>query len=288
MAKATKKATQADDDSFVIPVSKISVPENTRDPGWEKNIGELQASIKEVGLICPILVAPLAKSVNGVDYELVYGSRRLQACQNLKHTTIKVLIGPKKMSQKDKFVAKLIENKDREDLSAMEDARAYERALKEFKCTAKELAKKLGVSDGHISQRLALLKMPNKVRMAIETGRISATHAREINRVKDPEQQERLVEKAAEMPGPLFKTYVEENVLQNKTTAKTKSSKSSGAPATPAAQRSKKEAVQALGKLDKATRKAVDAGEREKAAHLKGVIKGISWAVKLKNARLPV
>ena len=284
---AKTKVSQADDDSFVIPISKILIPENTRDPGWEKNIGELQASIKEVGLICPIMVAPLAAPVDGLDYELVYGQRRLEACRNLKHTTIKALIGPKKMSQKDKFVAKLIENKDREDLSAMEDARAYKRALEEFGCTAKELAKKLGVSDGNISQRLALLKMPDAVKMAVETGKISATHAREINRVKDSEQQEKLVEKAASMPGPLFKTYVEENVLKNKKAKRSKTAKNE-VPAPATGTRSKKEATTMMGQLDKATKKAVDAGERERAAHLKGIIKGISWAMKLGKAKMPV
>lgn len=286
MATATKKKSEGQ--ATMLPISKIYVPENTRETGWEKKITELAASIKANGLVCPIMVTPMGADENGHEFELVYGSRRLAACQKLKHTTIKSFVGSSKLTNKDKFIMKLVENKDREDLTPLEEAKAYRRAIDEHNLTAKQLAKTIGKTDGHVSQRLALLKMPEKVQEAVADGTISSTHAREINRIKDPKEQEKLVEKAAKVPGPQFKEMIDEKLSSgkksNKKTATTKTEKAATSSGGDLKVR-RKEVKVILGKMDKALKAEAD---KYKKAHLKGFMLGAAWATKISGAKLPV
>lgn len=285
MATAKKKN---EGQATMLPISKIFIPENTRETGWEKKIAELAASIKANGLVCPIMVAAMGKDENGHEFELIYGSRRLAACKKLKHTTIKAFVGPSKLTNKDKFIMKLVENKDREDLTPLEEAKAYRRAIDEHSLTAKQLAKTIGKTDGHVSQRLALLKMPEKVQEAIADGTISSTHAREINRIKDPKEQEKLVDKAAKIPAPQFKEMVDERLAPGKKSSKksttTKAAKTSANNVADLKER-RKEVKVILGKMDKALKAEAD---KYKKAHLKGFMLGAAWAAKISGAKLPV
>jgi len=282
-AKSQKGSTGADTN---FPISKILVKKNIRENGWDTRVDELSASIKQVGLISPILLVPLSKPVSGKTHELVYGFRRLAAHKKLKFSTIKVVFAPKDMTQRQKDITRLVENTDREDLSATEEAAAYKGMMESHKLNAKQIAQLVGKTDGHISQRLALLRLPSPVLSAIDSGEITSTHARQLHRLKDPKEQEKLIDKASSMTAKAFEEYVE-----NKLHPKPKEAKASSANKGGGEQEQQPHSVvmQKLKKLDLAKAKAIEAVDKEKTAHLQGIIRGVSWALKLhKNAKLPV
>jgi ParB family chromosome partitioning protein len=271
-------------DNTNFPISKILVKDNIRDKGWDKCVSELADSIKQVGLISPVLIMPLSKPVGGKTHELVYGFRRFAAHKKLKFSTIKVTFAPKDMTQKQKDTARLVENTEREDLSPLEEARAYKAMMETHKLSAKQVAKTVSKTDGHISQRLALLRMPKKVITAVESGALTATHARQLHRLKDPKEQEKLITKAAGMTAQAFEAFVEQKLHPEKKEKKGKKAKD-----TPTDKhQSRKKVMQALKKLDIAKAKAKNAGNKEKTAHLNGVIRGLSWTLKVKGAKLPI
>lgn len=285
---ATKKKGSASANPN-FPISKILVRKNIRDEGSDKKTDELAASIKSVGLVSPVLLAPLSKPVDGKTHELVYGFRRLEAHKKLKYSTIKATFAPADMTRKQKDASRLIENTDREDLTPIEEARAYKAMMDTHKMTAKQVAQLVGKTDGHISQRLSLLRMPDKVREAVESGHISPTHARQLNRVKDPAKQEKLVDKAAAMTAQAFEEHLDSKLNPEKTPRKKKGDKADTGGKEPAKHQSRKTALAALKKLDTAKAKAADEANKEKVAHLNGVIRGVTWALKLtKNAKLPL
>lgn len=271
-------------DNTNFPISKILVKDNIRDKGWDKRVTELAESIKQVGLISPILLMLLPKPVKGKTHELVYGFRRLAAHKKLKFSTIKATFAPKGMTQKQKDTARLVENTDREDLSPIEEARAYKAMMETHKLSAKQVAKTVSKTDGHISQRLTLLRMSKKVLAAVESGAITATHARQLHRVKDPKNQEKLVSKAAGMTAQAFEAFVEQKLHPEK-----KAKKSPKAKDPVSDKRQSRKAVMQMAKtLDVARAKAKNAGKKETAAHLNGIILGLSWSIKIKGAKLPV
>lgn len=272
----------ASDSNF--PMSKILITKNIREDGWEKRVDSMAASIKEGGLWSPILISPLTKPADGKTHELIYGHRRFAAYKQLKHTTIKVIFAPKGMTRKQKDTARLVENTEREDLSPVEEAKAYKEMMESHSMTAKQVAKTVGKTDGHVSQRLALLRMPPKVLEAVESGGISATHARQLHRFKDADKQEKFVEKAASMTAQSFESFVDNKLNPGKKAKKGKAEKDKPTDK----YQPRESAMKALTKLDKAAAQAMETANKEKTAHLKGVIRGISWTLKVKNAKLPV
>lgn len=279
---APSKSKSKSDVNTHFPISKILVKENIRDKGWDKRVDELATSIKQVGQVSPVLLMPLSKPIKGKTHELVYGFRRLAACRKLKFSTIKATFAPKDMTQKQKDAARLVENTDREDLSPIEEAKAYQGMMTAHKMSAKQVANVVGKTDGHVSQRLALLRMPKKVIDSVESGVITATHARQIHRIKDPKEQEKLVAKASTMTAKAFEEYI-----QNKLHPEKKGKKAAKTKSTPTEKHQPRQtALKALKRMDLAKAKTDD---KVKKAHLNGVMRGISWALKLtKNAKLPV
>ena len=276
-------------------ISKILATDNLRTPGWQKEVKLLKPSIKARGLLQPILIVPLQKKgPKGETYELIYGSRRLEACKQLKHTTIRALVGSSKMTRKEKLLAKLAENDNREDLTPIEEAFAYKQIMDECKLSARDFAKDIDVSDGHISQRLALLKLDPTIQTALQKETITATHARELARIKDPKQQKELLKKAKETENAsTFKTIVD-SVVGNKDKSKPrkgrpekKKAKTPSAAAALASQRVKEEITTGISKMEKQLRAATKAANKVHEAHLKGIVRGISWAAGVKGAKLP-
>lgn len=282
---------------ILASISKIAVGDNFRTSGWQKKVAELKPSIKAQGLQQPILIIPLQKKgPKDETYELIYGSRRLEACKQLKHTTIKALVGSAKMTRKEKLLAKLAENDSREDLSAIEQALAYKQVMDECKLNARDLAKEIGMTDGFVSQRLSLLKLEPAVQTALQRETITPTHARELARVKDPEKQKDLLKKAkATENASEFKAEID--AVLNKDRDKSKPRKgrpekkktTTPPPATTASvsQRTKEEINSGVSKLEKQLKAAIKAENEIHKAHLKGIVRGISWAVGIKGAKLP-
>jgi len=279
----------------MISISSIWVPDDmpNRSKGWEKQLNELVESIKTTGQVTPILVRRFAEGQqgpNGEIYRLVDGQRRIEAHKNLKRTTIKAVAIPSTASKKEEYVAHVVANFGRLNLTPLEEAVQIEYAVKNLEMSQQDVAKASGKTSGWVSQRMTLLKETPEVQNALEKGDITFTHVRDLSRLKDPDQKEKFLNYAREEGAAEFKERVD-RALGNE--PKPRKEKNSGAaeapaPATHGDTRPKKEALEVLGKLDKAFVAAKKAEEKEKAAHFSGVIKGLSWAYKLKGAKLPL
>ncbi len=139
----------------------------------EEELQDLANSIKEHGILQPITVR-----VVGNKYQLIAGERRLQASKKVGLAQVPCIV--KSYSDQESFEMALIENIQREDLSPIEEALAYERMTKEFNYTQESIAKKIGKSRSHVTNTLRLLTLPDDVRKLIETKKISSGHARSI------------------------------------------------------------------------------------------------------------
>jgi len=265
--------------------------ENTRDPGWEKKVSDLQALIKAQGLLQPVGVT-IQGGPNGEPFRLVFGSRRREACKRLKWSKIDAKVAPKKATQVELFFWKLGENSGRKDLTPMEEARAFRRAVDTYKVTAKDLARRLGKTDGYVSQRLALLKLPEEVQEAVEEGRITATHAREISRVTDEKEQCKLLKKAESMPVNDFKEHVADLDGDKRKSSnrgrKPREDKVEKDVGEKVGVRNEKESVKMLGTLDTHMKSAAQKDTPEaklQREYYKGCIRGIMWARKMGGAQ---
>jgi ParB family transcriptional regulator, chromosome partitioning protein len=145
----------------------------------------LAASIKEVGVLSPILVRPI-----GPDrYEIVAGERRWRAAQLAKLHDVPVLV--RELKDEQALEIAIIENVQREGLNAIEEAKAYQDLIEKFGRTQEEVAKQVGKSRPHVANTIRLLKLPAQVRAWVEEGKLTAGHARTLLGVPDPEAMAR-------------------------------------------------------------------------------------------------
>lgn len=154
----------------------------------ETELSELADSIKQNGILQPILVRKV-----GVSYEIVAGERRYQAAKLAGLDEVPVVI--REISDEDVFKLALIENLQRSNLTPLEEARGYRQLLEEKDLTQEELSKILSKSRSAITNTLRLMDLPNEVQDLLETGRITAGHARAILAVPTEEGRIRLAEK---------------------------------------------------------------------------------------------
>lgn len=150
-------------------------------------ITELAESIDEHGLLQPIVVRPIEENM----YEIVAGERRFRALQSLHKSQADVII--RHMNDEETAVVALIENIQRENLSAVEEAEAYKKLLEIGGTTQSELAKSLGKSQSFIANKLRLLKLAPKVINRLREGKITERHARAVLSLKE-DDQEKLIE----------------------------------------------------------------------------------------------
>jgi ParB family chromosome partitioning protein len=265
----------------MVVISKILVPENIRQEGWEKKIGRLKDSIEADGLEQPIKVRILTKPGPGGElYELVWGFRRLMVCKELGWTTIPAIFASSKETNKDIFISRLVENFERSDLTPLEEATAFRKAIDELGISAKELADRLGQTSGFVSQRLGMLKLPEPVQKAVQSGKISATHARELGRVTDEKTQLRLLKSAEDKE--LSATDLKEKV--DALDVKDRKSTNRGRKAAPSDAKDakkepgKKEVLAAMDSLVEKKKAAAEAKDETKETFYKGMIRGIGWA----------
>ena len=170
-----------------IEVDSISPnPRQPREVFDEDRLDELAASIKEVGLLQPVVV----RAVEDGRFELIMGERRWRASQIAGLDRIPAIV---RSTQDDEMLREaLIENLQREQLNALEEAAAYQQLLDDFGATHEVLAKKVGRSRSHISNTLRLLNLPPEVQRRLAAGIISAGHARALLALNDPAAQEHL------------------------------------------------------------------------------------------------
>ncbi|WP_318655576.1 MULTISPECIES: ParB/RepB/Spo0J family partition protein [unclassified Nocardioides] len=155
----------------------------------EEAMAELVHSIKEVGLLQPVVVRR-----TGTDsYELVMGERRWRATQAAGLTTIPAIV--RETEDDDMLRDALLENLHRSNLNPLEEANAYQQLLEDFGCTHEELAQRIGRSRPQISNTLRLLKLSPAVQRRVAAGVLSAGHARALLGVPDAEQQDRLAQR---------------------------------------------------------------------------------------------
>ncbi|GGS80280.1 ParB/RepB/Spo0J family partition protein [Nonomuraea spiralis] len=164
-------------------------PRQPRDVFDEERLQELADSIREVGLLQPIVV----RSVGGGQYELIMGERRWRACQQVGLDPVPAIV--RNTQDTDLLRDALIENLQREQLNALEEAAAYQQLLDDFQATHEQLASKVGRSRSHITNTLRLLNLPPEVQLKVAAGTISAGHARALLGLSSAEEQIQLAKR---------------------------------------------------------------------------------------------
>ena len=175
-----------------IPVSAITPnPRQPRRTFDEDAIEELAESIRQVGLLQPVVVRPITEpGAAGHGYELVMGERRWRATQEAGLDTIPAIV--RETGDDDLLRDALLENLHRAELNPLEEAAAYQQLLEDFGCTHDQLAHRIGRSRPQISNTLRLLKLSPAVQRRVAAGVLSAGHARALLGVDNPEVQDRL------------------------------------------------------------------------------------------------
>ncbi|MDT0394029.1 MULTISPECIES: ParB/RepB/Spo0J family partition protein [Streptomyces] len=170
-----------------IPLDAITPnPRQPREVFDEDALSELITSIKEVGLLQPVVV----RQVGPERYELIMGERRWRACHEAGLEAIPAVV---RATEDEKLLLDaLLENLHRAQLNPLEEAAAYDQLLKDFNCTQDQLADRIGRSRPQVSNTLRLLKLPPTVQRRLAAGVLSAGHARALLSVEDPEEQDRL------------------------------------------------------------------------------------------------
>jgi ParB family chromosome partitioning protein len=146
------------------------------------SIDELARSIKESGVLQPIIVAP-----DGKTYKIIVGERRWRAAQKAGLKKIPSLIRP--MPRKQQLETSLVENLQREDLNPLEIALSYQKMTQELNYTQQEIAEKVGKDRTSVANYLRLLKLPKEIQDNLAAGNISMGHARALISLEDPELQ---------------------------------------------------------------------------------------------------
>lgn len=150
-------------------------PHQPRSPIQEEDLEELAASIREHGILQPLIVS---QEEGEKHYTLIVGERRLRAAQSAGLEAVPVLV--RQVSEQERLELALIENLQREDLSPLEAADAYQQLAESFGLSHDEIALQVGKSRVAVTNTLRLLKLPESARRALEEGKISEGHARAL------------------------------------------------------------------------------------------------------------
>ncbi len=165
-----------------LPVSALVA--NRANPRHEfdsEQLDELTASIKEKGIMQPLLVRP---SSDPQVFEIIAGERRWRAAQRAGLHDVPVVI--REVDDKEALELAIIENVQRVDLNPLEEAQGYEQLIEQFSYTQQDLAQVIGKSRSHVANTMRLLKLPREVRDMVSSGELSAGHARALITVDNP------------------------------------------------------------------------------------------------------
>jgi len=164
-------------------------PFQTRSMVNEEQLAELAASITSNGVVQPILVRPLA---NG-RFQLIAGERRWRASQIAGKTTVPAIL--RQVSDEQAMEITIVENLQRADLNAMEQARAFERLSREFHMTQEQMAHRTGKDRASVANFLRLLRLPATVQTRVESGELSFGHARTLLAFEHGEEMEKTAQR---------------------------------------------------------------------------------------------
>jgi len=162
-------------------------PFQPREDFDQQNIEELAQSIKEKGVIQPLLVRR-----KGDNYELIAGERRLRAAKSMGLKEIPVIV--RDVSDQDSLELALIENIQREELNPIEEAHAYQHLMEKFQVTQEKISEVLGKSRVSITNTLRLLKLPHEIQSEMKKGRISFAHGRALLEIEDLNYQRKIAQ----------------------------------------------------------------------------------------------
>jgi len=164
-------------DSALRDVSVDAISPNPHQPRVhfdEESLNDLAKSIKEIGVLQPLLVREISKG----RYELIAGERRLRAAQKAKLSVVPVVV--REVNELASVEQALVENLHRQDLTALEEAAAYQQLADDFSLTHEQVAKRVGKSRAAVTNALRLLNLPAPIQGYLADGRLSAGHARAL------------------------------------------------------------------------------------------------------------
>jgi ParB family chromosome partitioning protein len=202
---SARSVTVKSDDLAPVPgatfaeIALDAIRPNPRQPRTvfdEDDMGELVHSIREIGVLQPIVVRPLppgSDAEEGITHELIMGERRWRASRAAGKDTVPAIV--KATEDDDLLRDALLENLHRSQLNALEEAAAYQQLLDDFGCTQEELASRIGRSRPQVSNTLRLLKLPPLVARRVAAGVLSAGHARALLGLPDAGAMERLAQR---------------------------------------------------------------------------------------------
>lgn len=174
-----------------VPTTSIEPnPNQPRVHFDEDSLSDLAKSIKEIGVLQPLLVRELSPG----KYQLIAGERRWRAAQRAKLTEVPVVV--REITELDSVEQALVENLHRQDLTALEEASAYQQLTEDFSLTHEQVAKRVGKSRTAVTNALRLLQTPAAVQGFLADGRLSAGHARALLGCDDAATMERLADLA--------------------------------------------------------------------------------------------
>jgi ParB family transcriptional regulator, chromosome partitioning protein len=177
-----------------IPLDLIeSNPFQTRSQIGEEQLAELAASISANGVVQPVLVRPVA----GGRFQLIAGERRWRASKLAGKTTVPAIL--RQVSDEQAMEITIVENLQRADLNAMEQARAFERLSREFHMTQEQMAHRTGKDRATVANFLRLLKLPSGVQARVESGVLSFGHARALLALGHAEEIEKAAQRIASL-----------------------------------------------------------------------------------------
>jgi ParB family chromosome partitioning protein len=181
--------TSKPEGSHFLPV--VEIRNNSLQPRTnydDEKLAELKASIKDKGVLQPILV----REKDGY-FEVVAGERRLRAARELGLEEVPVIL--KNLTDQEALVVALVENIQREELNAIEEAEAYQKLIEEFNYTQEDIARSVGKDRSTITNLLRLLRLPVEMQKSVYEGEISVGHARALLSMEDPTLRRQLFEK---------------------------------------------------------------------------------------------
>nr|WP_321249903.1 ParB/RepB/Spo0J family partition protein [uncultured Ruegeria sp.] len=171
-----------------VPIEKLRAnPNQPRRTFSTDQLDELAASVKEKGIIQPLIV----RQINGSEYEIVAGERRWRAAQMAQLHDIPVIV--RDFDDTEVLEVAIIENIQRADLNAVEEAAGYKQLMDRFGHTQEKLAEALGKSRSHIANLLRLLSLPIDVQTLVIEGKLSAGHARALITAENPSELAKIV-----------------------------------------------------------------------------------------------
>ena len=176
--------------STFININAVDVNPNQPRTDFEDDVlDELSESIKEFGIIQPLIV----KRVNKDRYELIAGERRLRAATRAGLETVPVIV--READEQQSALIALIENVQRENLSFLEESRAYKKLMEVHGLTQTMIAQKVGKKQSTISNKLRLLSLPDDIQKVITENKLTERHARALLKVEDEEMRHYIIER---------------------------------------------------------------------------------------------